>query len=359
MVTGFKGNTLVIQITGREIVLIGLSATGNIQSDFRTQRLLLHFFLPVHIPKRSGSGKQLAVRAHRLRIVGAIRVRSTTHQLAHQVFRGLCGCGLRSIFIRIQSILVAQCFPIELKVLIGTDTVVIADSPAGAAEAGIDADRGFRVGLSLLGGDDDDTVGPTRTVEGCRSGVFQNRQRGYIFRINGVDAAVERYAVHHIKRSARSIDRADAANTYFRIRTWLAAGRACLKSGHRSLERTRHVGYLHLGYFAPLDRGSRSRKAILLGSGVSHHHYLIQLFTVRNQFRINDRTSIDFLFGGFQPDEAKDQCSVRRYGKDIFSIDVGYRSVVSSFHQYRCSRQRFPFRHHNARYTDIAARSGI
>ena len=207
--------------------------------------------------------------------------------------------------------------------------------------------------MSLLGGYDNDTVSSPRTVESSRSGIFQYRQRSYIFRINGVDATVERDAVHHIKRGARRIDRADTANTYFSIRTRLAAGRTCLKSGNRTFERTRHIGHLHLGNLAPLYRGSRSRKTILLGSGISHHHYLIQLFAVRKQFRIDNCASIDFLFCSFQSDKAKDQRTVRRYGKGIFPVNVSYRSVVSTFHQYRCSRQRFSFRHHNARYTDI------
>lgn len=90
------------------------------------------------------------------------------------------------------------------------------------------------------------------------------------------------------------------ADAYLRIRTRLAAGRTGLKAGHRTFECPRHVGHLHLGDFASFYGGSRPCETILLGSGIGHHHYFIQLLTVREQFSIDNRTPVYFLFCGFQ-----------------------------------------------------------
>ena len=176
LVTGLKRNAFVVQIAGREIVLVGLSASGDIHPYFRTQGLLFHFFLPVHIPKRNSSVNQFAVCAHRLRIAGSVRIWAATHQLAHQIFRSLrCGC-LRSIFVRIQSILIAQRLPVKLKILVSANAVVIAYGAVGASETGFDADRSFRIGLSLLSGYDNHPIRPAGAVKSSRSSILQNRQ---------------------------------------------------------------------------------------------------------------------------------------------------------------------------------------
>ena len=50
LVTGFECYTFVIQVSGGKEILIGFTATGNTQIQFRTECLLFHSVTPVRIP---------------------------------------------------------------------------------------------------------------------------------------------------------------------------------------------------------------------------------------------------------------------------------------------------------------------
>ena len=50
LIAGFKRNSFIIQIAGREEILIGFTTTGNTQVQFRTECLLLHSIAPIGIP---------------------------------------------------------------------------------------------------------------------------------------------------------------------------------------------------------------------------------------------------------------------------------------------------------------------
>ena len=66
LISGFEGNTLIIQITGREEILILLSASGYIEIKLRTQGLLFHSITPIKIPQRGSTVYKFTIRAYRL-----------------------------------------------------------------------------------------------------------------------------------------------------------------------------------------------------------------------------------------------------------------------------------------------------
>jgi len=132
LIAGFKRNSFIIQITGREEILIGFTTTGNTQVQFRTECLLLHSIAPIGIPQRTCTLHQFAIRAHRLRILRTIRIGTASHQFGNQIFGGLRCSGRRSI-IRTSGIPVTECFPIQFKILIGTDTIIITNGSIGTS----------------------------------------------------------------------------------------------------------------------------------------------------------------------------------------------------------------------------------
>ena len=67
-------------------------------------------------------------------------------------------------------------YALELKILVSANAVVIAYGAVGASETGFDADRSFRIGLSLLSGYDNHPIRPAGAVKSSRSSILQNRQ---------------------------------------------------------------------------------------------------------------------------------------------------------------------------------------
>ena len=51
------------------------------------------------------------------------------------------------------------------------------------ADIGVESDAGFLVGGAVACGDDDDTVGTARTIDGCCAGVFQHLCRLDVVRL--------------------------------------------------------------------------------------------------------------------------------------------------------------------------------
>ena len=67
--------------------------------------------------------------------------------------------------------------------------------------------------LSLLGGDDNHTVGTTCTVKGRRGGILEHCHALYVAWVNVIDIATVGSAVHDNKRIKSGIQRTESTHT--------------------------------------------------------------------------------------------------------------------------------------------------
>jgi len=72
-------------------------------------------------------------------------------------------------------------------------------------------------GFTSFGGNQDNAVGSTRTIDGGRSGILQDVQRFNVTRVQSVDATVGN-SIYHIKRGEGS-GSTDTADIHLKART--------------------------------------------------------------------------------------------------------------------------------------------
>ena len=106
-----------------------------------------------------------------------------------------------------------------------------------------DAHGGLLLHLTLLGGDDDDTVGGAGTVDGRGGGIFQYGQVGDVGGVQGVeDLVADGCTIEDEERCGAGVDAVDAAQTDGGRGGRLARGAEHRETSHLSLKGIREVG---------------------------------------------------------------------------------------------------------------------
>ena len=109
----------------------------------------------------------------------------------------------------IDTIIVHQCFGISLSIHLYGQT-----SGFGKAQRSIQRDTALSF-HTALGGNDDHSIGSTRTIDSCRRSIFQNLHTLNVFRIDALQTGFTHHAVHHIKRFVALIDGIRPTDTDF------------------------------------------------------------------------------------------------------------------------------------------------
>ena len=82
------------------------------------------------------------------------------------------------------------------------------------SEVGREVNSHLATLLTFLGGDDDDTIRSTGTIDRSRSGILQNLHTLNIICIEGIQCHIGRHTIYDIKRVLRRVERTDTTNTH-------------------------------------------------------------------------------------------------------------------------------------------------
>ncbi len=146
------------------------------------------------------------------------------------------------------------------------DGLIAFGTAAAPSQFGIKCDIGFSL-RTLLGGDDDDTVGTACSVECVACGIFEYGDAGYIVRVDTVPQTIVGYAVEYDKWVVAGVERADTADTEFGIGVGRTGGRERLQTGDVALKSIHHVVYLSFfDGFAVYDTGRTRKRGFFLFS---------------------------------------------------------------------------------------------
>ena len=124
---------------------------------------------------------------------------------------------------------------------------------------------------TFLGGDNDDTVGTTATIQRSSCCVFQNGGRSDIARVNRADrTGIQRNTIYYVERSAVGGDGTDTTNTDVGYRTRLTARGNHLNTGtlaRQSLGNIRRILLLDILCFYGLYRTGKASLADVTVTG--------------------------------------------------------------------------------------------
>ena len=142
---------------------------------------------------------------------------------------------------------------------------------------GVQVARGIgdaRIALaSILGGDDDHTVGGSGSVDGARGCILQDVHRLDVARVDVVDVA-ELHTVHDVERGVVPVG-ADAADEDALPGSRLAAGFVDDQTGGKAFQRGRHVRHGNAFDVLGGDLGDGAGGDLLLLSAISDHDDLV------------------------------------------------------------------------------------
>ena len=114
--------------------------------------------------------------------------------------------------------------------------------------------------VALFGGDDDDTVGTTGTIECIGRCILQHCHRCHIGRVDAVPFAVVGHAIEHDERIVACVDGTDASDAELRVGIRCAGVGVRLQARYASLQGIHHVVHLTLLYQFHVNHIGRARK---------------------------------------------------------------------------------------------------
>ena len=123
------------------------------------------------------------------------------------------------------------------------DAVIIDGGTTVAAPLSLKAD-GSLLSLTLLGGNHDNTIGTTGTIEGVRCRILQHGDTLYIVRVEVVPAAIVWSTIHDNERRCSSVDGTEATDGKRRGGCWRTGCIGHLHTGYLALQSAEHIGKL-------------------------------------------------------------------------------------------------------------------
>ena len=162
--------------------------------------------------------------------------------LAH----GFIGCDMR---IESRHALVAYIIIIESLVIgfviLGrvSDAVVIDGGTTVAAPFCLEGNSSLLC-LTLLGGNHDDTIGTTGTIEGIGCRILQHGDTLHIVRVEVVPSAIVWSTIHDNERRCSGVDGTEATDGKRRSGCWRTGSIGHLHTGYLALQSAEHIGKL-------------------------------------------------------------------------------------------------------------------
>ena len=208
-----------------------------------------------------------------------------------------------------------------------------------------------RIAVPLLGGNEDDAVRSTRTVDGRRRSVLEHGER---FDVVGVDrlqriphtlAAVYRngHSVDHDQRVVRRIERSRTAHADRRTRTGTAVARDDVHAGDLALEHVLRGDYGAAVELLGLDRHDRTGHVVLFDRAVTDHHHVVDTHGIHLKRNVRQRRRTGDQADGLVSD-VTDLDDRLRAGRtdDIATVDVRRDPVGRAPFDYGSSQNRHP-----------------
>ena len=142
--------------------------------------------------------------------------------------------------------------------------------------------------LATLGGNDNHTIGCTRTVDGSSRGILEHVDGSDIIGVDLADTTVRDNAVHDEQRGvvslfgSRGVNRDNVLTTQghrTRVITAGAVRRVVVQTGNLARQGRQGVRVRQVGNLAvvELHAGDGTRHVLTLGSTVTHYHHLLQV----------------------------------------------------------------------------------
>ena len=186
------------------------------------------------------------------------------------------GVGIQGAQAQAVLIVVVQSAVLQFVVHFGIGNHVVIHQSAGVyTHLGVEGHQGLST-LGGLGGDHDNTVSTTGTVQGVGGGILQN---GHALDIGRVDIAyitAERSAVHDNQRIVAGRNGADTTDAHGRGATRSTVGRNELDTGHLTSKGVGNGGNLRLLQFLGIHHGCRSGEGLSGCRTEGHHDGLVQ-----------------------------------------------------------------------------------
>ena len=207
-------------------------------------------------------------------------------------------------------------------------------------------------GLAIFGGDDDHAVGPARTVNSRRRGIFQHVNRLNILRREHGQRIFHLHPIHYVERRVVLRYRAAAPHPNADIRAGRAFGGRYLHPGQpagQCLSGRVHRNILDL---LGIHRSHRAGHVLTLNGLETNNHHVIELLNIGSQYHVNSRfIGHSYLFR-HKPHVAKPQfgaSGARGQGDGVAPIGTGRSTVGGAFYQHGHAGQGFSLsRFHNA-----------
>ena len=212
-------------------------------------------------------------------------------------------------------------------VLLGIQDLFLAPGVLPAVAAVIS--NGSLAFLAALGGHEDHAVRGTGAVDGGRSGILEDFHGLDIRRVQVVDAAVHRHAVHDVQRVG-VVDGADTADLDLGTGTRLTGCLGDLDTGNLALEGVVHGGGADRVQGVAVHFGDGGRDDALLLDTVTYDHGFVQHLGVVLQ------DDDQFLVGrhghglGRIADAADLHDGTLRGAEDEFAVHTGHGAVLGA-----------------------------
>ena len=189
--------------------------------------------------------------------------------------------------------------------------------------------------LALLGADDDDAIGCTRTVDGCRRGILEHLDALDVICTQIVDIG-KRHSIDHVERVVRTVERSGTAYTDGGRRTRLSVGLRDLQACSLALH-TRNCAHDGAG-FEVLGRYGRNGCGHILAPyrSITDYHYLVQVGALLFEHHLHVCLGFHLLSG---------VADVRYSQRGSFGDSEGELSVNISYSTIACTnfKDRGPY----------------
>ena len=251
-------NTLVLQITQRSIISHLIATTRNTHVVFLAQRIaesLIHPVIRCECIKLAVIIDTIAQGGIRFQAaIGTDKILSLRNGIDHIAQSALVAClahGFIGSDMSIESrhALVAYIIIIESLVIgfvilgrVG-DAVVIYGSTTVAAPFCLEGNSSL-LSLTLLGGNHDDTIGTTGTIEGVGCRILQHGDTLHIVRVEVVPSAIVWSTIHDNERRCSGVDGTEATDGKRRGGCWRTGCIGHLHTGYLALQSAEHIGKL-------------------------------------------------------------------------------------------------------------------
>ena len=153
----------------------------------------------------------------------------------------------------------------------------------------------------------DDTVCTTRTIQRCRSRIFQHCHWFNICRVDRWQISIIRHTVYYIQRVCSGIDWSDTTDTHFCIFTRLTVITQNLHTCYSSSQCIWYVWHLTFLNLISFHHCCRTCKWPFGRSTIRSYHNFIKYLSIRLQHHFYDRLNLHFL--RLHSDERNDQSS--------------------------------------------------